>query len=286
LYQDNRDDGYTSGQHFGCTWRGLCITSSYGNSNGIPVSNIVSINTGSHCEILTRYPHGLPPSSTVLIAGVVGVSGLNGLANATVTGATSLLLSGRSCTGTYQSGSGNLVRNVPTAVTSPNRGEMIVFRPGHEVRRVALHRSKPYDNYFNLMSYFASPRASLSRDGRYIAFASNAGMPELPSVWIVDTGISESVRIVPTSVTPSPNAVTFKYNVPELQFAALVIVSRSPDLKSNLAARVYDGQSSSQRTLSVPNLQPGVKYYYRISTGQYSYTGTFTTTSSVVRIKT
>jgi hypothetical protein len=48
---------------------------------------------------------------------------------------------------------------------------LLVRLDGGEVRRLAHHRSRPFNGY----NY--SPRASVSRDGAAIAFASNYGWP-------------------------------------------------------------------------------------------------------------
>jgi hypothetical protein len=284
LYQ-NDPQNWSTDTHFGCTWRGLCVTGNYGNSDGILITNIASIKIGGRCEIVTRTPHGFAGSMTVLIGGALDVEGVNGLSSIEVTGAFSFVLSGRICSGTYRAGSGNVIRNVVTEANSPNRGELVVVRPGHEVRRIGVHRSKPFKNGYNLLSYFASPRASLNRSGQYIAFASNFGIPESPSVWVVDTSAPAGLRIWPQSTSVGQNSVILAYNVPEQQSSALVVISKSPDLASGIVARVYDGQTAVSRSLNITSLQPGTTYYYRISTGQFSYTGTFKTTVSVNRLR-
>ena len=92
------------------------------------------------------FGQALTTGQTVLVGGAIGVTGVSGVSSVEVTEANTFALSGKSCSGTYQSGTGSYVLNTPTAPNSPNRGEIVVVRPGHEVRRVAHHHAKPYDN--------------------------------------------------------------------------------------------------------------------------------------------
>lgn len=280
----NDPQNWTTDTHFGCNWRGLCVASSYGNSGGIPARAISAIRTGSTCEVVTPAAHGMANGQSVVVGGVLGVTGAGGVSNIQSTGSNSFLLVGKSCNGTYQAGTGSFVLNVPTATDSPNRGEIVVLRPGHEVRRIAHHRAKPFDNAPFLLGYYATPRASISRDGQFVAFESNWGVPDQSSVWVVATGTSDVLRITASAPLTSFTSATLSYNVPANQPAALVVVSSNPDLVSNLALRLYDGQSAAARKLVVPGLRPSTRYYYRISTGQYSFTGSFLTNGATMRL--
>jgi hypothetical protein len=58
----------------------------------------------------------------------------------------------------------------------PYYNELILLRlDGSEIRRIAHHRSRALDNYWH------TPRAAISRDGRYVIFDSNFGTAPLPN---------------------------------------------------------------------------------------------------------
>jgi len=271
--------------HFGCTWRGVCVFTPYGSSGGLRATNITSIVSGANCGITTRTAHGLSASTKVLIGGVQGVTGINGIADITVTGANSFSLNNRACSGNYVSGSGNVAANVKTSPDSPNRDEVVLVRPGHEVRRIAIHGTKPWDNGYNMLGYFNTPRSSISRDGRYIAFGSNAGLPEVSSVWVAETGVSADLRIKSSVTAVSTTSAQLSYSVPPLESSASIVVTSWSDLSTNLAASIIDGQTTISRQVLIGGLFPATKYYYRISTGKFSFTGSFSTIAPIQRLR-
>ena len=60
----------------------------------------------------------------------------------------------------------------------------LVKLDGSEIIRLAHHRSRVLDNYYH------QPRASLSRDGRYVLFDSNFGLSPISNytdVYLIDT---------------------------------------------------------------------------------------------------
>jgi hypothetical protein len=272
LYTSNTTSFFTDA-HFGCTWRGLCIISIYGG-NDQTARFVSSVTPATPCQITTHTAHGLTTGNTVQIGGASGITSINGIWTATVTGSTTLTLDGHTCSGSYTADSGHLARAVsPTQL--PNRQEIVVSRAGEEVRRIAIHRSMGYEGG-DLSGYFSSPRASLSRDARYVAWASNFGVPEHPSVWIADTGADLGSTRIKSSVTPADTAAILHYALPDGEGAATVIVSTSPSLTSPVI-NASDSGSASVRQYVATGLAVGITYYYRLSTSKYSTSGSFQT---------
>jgi hypothetical protein len=77
----------------------------------------------------------------------------------------------------------------------PYTNEILMVRlDGSEVRRLAHHRSRPFNTY----NFF--PRASVSRDGRRLAFASNFGLPVQTYTSYVDTYLARKTVYIRLSV--------------------------------------------------------------------------------------
>ncbi|MBL8236979.1 MAG: hypothetical protein JNM66_06145 [Bryobacterales bacterium] len=267
--------------HFGCNWAGLCTYTPYGSVGTLKAPSISSIQQGPSCVAKTIGAHELATGDPILIAGAKGVTSINGPSTVTVLSSTSFSINGRSCGGNYESNSASVVRNIQKAAPLPFRDEIIISRPGHEFRRIAVHRARLYENNVNLTPYYQSPKATLSPDGRFVAFISNMGLPENASVWIGTTGISSSSRVVVQSIPTPSNRWTIGYKVPAGEFTAQVVISTEPDL-SNPIYRNGDGQVSEIRALQLPSLLSGKRYYYRISTGKYSTTGDFGTSEVTI----
>lgn len=278
LYSSDAEN-FSTDNHFGCTWKGVCVFSPYGNSGGISASRVASVTAATPCQITTSSSHGFTTGNSVLIGGAAGITSINGVFTATVTGATTFTLDGHACAGTYTANSAHVVLNTASATTQPNRQEIVVSRPGQEVRRVAIHRSKIYSGG-DLVGYFATPRASISRDGRYVAFASNFGIPEQPSVWIADTGVSQPTGRIVATFSPADTAAIVNYSVPASQGAATILISASPTLTSPVV-NTSDGLGGQARQYVATGLTAGTQYWYRITTGLYATRGTFTTTPTL-----
>ena len=149
-------------------------------------------------------------------------------------------------------------------------------RPGEEVRRVAIHRAKIYVGGA-LSGYYNTPRSSISRDGRYIAFASNLGVPEHPSVWLADTGAPHTTtRLTVKSVNTAGTKAILTYSVPAGQGAATVLISASPSLTSPVV-NVSDGSTGQERQYVAAGLTMNTDYWYRVTTGEYTARGRFQT---------
>lgn len=267
--------------HFGCTWRGLCVYTPYGNSNGITAKLIASITPANPC-VITSTGHGYSTSNSVLIGGALGtaVSALNAVHTVTVlTGDTYTVPV--SCIGaTLTANSASSTLNASTAADSPFRQEIIVTRPGTEARRIAEHRAKTYTNGSTLSAYFNSPRASISRDGSVIIYASNYGIPEVPSVWAAYTGVTAQ-QYMKASVLPTATGAVVNYVLPVAgQGAATIVISTVPGLASPVV-NASDGLSGTGRQYVASGLSANTRYYYRISTVGYSATGSFVTTAAL-----
>lgn len=280
LYTSDPADYETDG-HFGCTWRGVCVFTPYGNSAGIGVGLISGVTPGTPCGINTAIGHGYASGDQILIGGASGITSINGVFTITVTGPNNYTLNGHTCTSGYTANSANSVPNVATALSKPNRQESIMARPGSEIRRLAMHRSKIYQNGSSLQGYFASPRASISRDGRYVAFASNYGIPEMPSIWVIDTDASiTTARVALKGVDAADTKAIINYDVPAGEKAASITISASPDLTAPVVS-VSDGGSAVSRQYVAAGLTADTMYYCRIHTGRYSVTGSFRTAPAI-----
>jgi len=271
---------FNTDAHYGCTWRGACVFTPYGNASGISVTQISAVTAGTPCAITTASAHGLTNGASVLIGGGLGTTGMNGVFSISVTGTNTFTLTGQTCSGSYTAGSAHVVPNTLTASTLPNRQEIVIVRPGEDVRRVAIHRTKMY-NGGSLLGYFASPRASISRDGRYIAYASNYGIPELSSVWVADVSAPvTSTRLQVKNVDTADTKAVLNYAVPAGEGGATIVVSANPGL-SNPVLNAADGLSGDARQFVVSGLSAQTDYWYRITTGRYATQGRFRTGSTL-----
>lgn len=155
-----------------------------------------------------------------------------------------------------------------------------MVRPGQEVRRLAIHRAKLYGNGTDMLSYFQSPRSSLSRDGRFVAFASNQGIPEQPSVYIVDAGapmVFTKIEVAGTDTTDTK--AILNYTVPAGEGPATIRISASPEL-TNPVIDTADTPQDDGRQFIASGLQENTEYFYRIHSGLYSKTGRFRTVTA------
>ena len=155
-----------------------------------------------------------------------------------------------------------------------------MVRPGQEVRRLAIHRAKLYGNGTDMLSYFQSPRSSLSRDGRFVAFASNQGIPEQPSVYIVDAGapmVFTKIEVAGADTTDTK--AILNYTVPAGEGPATIRISASPEL-TNPVVDTADTPQDDGRQFIASGLQANTEYFYRIHSGRYSKTGRFRTVTA------
>jgi hypothetical protein len=272
----NTDSAPNTDGHFGGTWRGVFVYSPVGNSNGIPVKPIQTITSTYPC-VANSSGHGYSTGNSIRIGGGPGV--LNGVFTVTVLSADAYSMAGADCRGVqYTADSASSVLSELTAQASPFRQEIIVW-DGFGVHRLATHRSKLYDRP-GMLSYFSFPRASISRDGRYVAYASNFGIPEQPSVYTVDLGRT-ATQVMSVDVSSSDKSAKLSYSIPAAQGAATIIISASPALTSPLVS-VSDGLTSLTRQYTANGLDPDTQYYLRVTTSEFAYTGPFRTLESSV----
>jgi hypothetical protein len=238
---------------------------------------ISGVTPGTPCGINTAAGHGYITGDQILIGGSTGITNINGIFTVTVTGLNDYTLNGTTCTSGYTANSANSVKNVATAGSKSNRQESIMARPGSETRRLAIHRSKIYENGSSLLGYYATPRASISRDGRYVAYASNYGIPESASIWVIDAGAPiTATRVALKGVDAADTKAVINYNVPAGETAASIIISASPELTGPVVS-VTDADRAASRQYVASGLTADTMYYCRIHTGRYSVTGSFRT---------
>jgi hypothetical protein len=178
--------------------------------------------------------HGYATGDQILIGGATGMTGINGVFTITVTGPNDYMLNGNTCTSGYTANSANSVKNVATAGSKSNRQESIMTRPGSETRPAGHTPLEDLRKRFVATWYYASPRASISRDGRYVAYASNYGIPELASIWVIDAGASiTTTRVALKGVDAADTKAVINYDVPAGETAALITISASPELTAS-----------------------------------------------------
>lgn len=261
---------YGADGHFGCTWTGTCVVETAYVSPRTAQA-VSTLTTGSPCQI-NQVGHGYANGSTVQISGALGSgsSVINGIFTITTAGANAYTIP-VDCTGaTYTSNSASSANG--SALTSQSfDNEIQVIRPGGETRRMAFGRFVGYEGN-SITSYrtsYAFP--SISRSGRYVAFNSNMGVVEQPSVYVADVGFPTSTGIS-SSVAPADTEAVINYILPAGQGAATITVSASPSLTFPV---VSVSNATSQYVAT--GLTAETLYYYRVQTVGFSYTGQFVT---------
>jgi hypothetical protein len=262
--------------HFGCNWIGQCVSEVYGGTGngGLTAYKISAVTAATPCAITTDQAHGYSTGNLAIIAGGEGITSINSQFTITVTGATTFTLDGHTCSGTYTANTAR-VTTAGVATARSHRQELTAYRIGDSMQthRIVEHRSKNYDfpDYGDAFGYYAGPRASISRDGRYTAYASNMGNPEWPSVYIADLGFGSATG-VSSSVTPADTEAVLNYVVPSGQGAATITISTSASLASPVVSA-----SDSTRQYVATGLSAETLYYYRVQTEGFAYTGQFMT---------
>lgn len=264
--------------HYGCNGRGTCLVSMYSNTR--TTRRVTGVTAANPCQISTApTAHGYSTGNSVEIGGALGITSINAVWVVTSTGANTFTLDGHNCTGTYTASSAHSAIFAAHA-NHPNRQEIVVLRPGHEVRRVAIHRNSLFEvgtdcNGGDECTYYNSPRASLSNDGRYIADFCNFGKLANGGICIIDLGFTDDVRLT-SAVDPADTLAVLRYNVPAEQGAATVLISASPALTSPVV-NVSDSLTAQSRQYVATGLTAATDYFYRVTAGQFSYTGRFRT---------
>lgn len=270
--------------HFGCNWIGQCVSEVYGGTGngGLTAYKITTVTAATPCAITTDQAHGYSTGNLAIIAGGEGITSINSQFTITVTGATTFTLDGHTCSGVYAANTAR-VTTAGAATARSHRQELTSYRIGDSVQthRVAIHRSKNYDfpNYSDAFGYYAGPRASVSRSGRYIAYASNMGNPEWPSVYMADLGFG-TLSVISTAIDPAATSAVINYVVPSGQGSAAITVSTAASLASPVVS-ASDGLTVSSRQYVATGLTANTLYYYRVQTTGFAYTGQFMTTPTL-----
>lgn len=189
LYTGN----HIGASEFACNKRHFCVQGTYETPGITPDPSILSVTNGAVCTITTAAAHGLGSigsTPSVQVGGSIS-TGINGVWTATITSTTQLTIP-TTCPGSYTPNSGTVALNVSSTADYPNRNEIIVTWLGNAVYRIAQTRNKAWADNAGLYFYYSLPFAGISRDGRYVAFNSNMGVPEQTSVYIVETGLGGS----------------------------------------------------------------------------------------------
>ena len=248
-------------------------------SNIVPAKRVPSVTAGNPCQITTTGSHGYSTGNTVQIGGALGITSINGAWTITSTGASTFSLDGHNCTGTYTANSAHSATFTAFS-NAPNRQELVVLRPGQEIRRVAIHRNSMFEvgtgcANGDQCSYFNTPRASISPDGRYVGFACNFGMLGGGGVCVADLGFSDDVRLT-SEITAADTKALLTYRVPAGQGGGTVLISASPSLTTPLV-NAPDGLTAQWRQYVATGLSAATDYFYRVTAGAFSYTGRFRT---------
>ena len=171
-----------------------------------------------------------------------------------------------------------------SGILNANRSQIQVFRPERQIQRVAMHRSIPWNDIpgTGINNYWATPRASISRDGQYVAFNSNWGGLDFdgPSVYVAATGLGVTA-----------NAITFKSLTPAKTSAALSYTAGTQSCKIELSSdpgfqkilETYtDAVTSGTRSYTMGRstaLKSATNYWVRMQCGQEVESAYFRTSS-------
>ncbi len=208
---------------------------------------------------------------------------LNGAWTATVSSPTQLQIPAN-----CQGSSGSVVPALlgdatPFPNTAPNRSQIQVWRPGRQVHRIGMHRTVTWNDLpaFNISAYESTPRASLSRDGRFVAFTSNWGSLDIdgPSVYVAETGLGlarESLLI--KNVVPGRTRAAISYDIASGRSCSIEL-STDP-IFATLTELASDSGPATSRTThlgrSIP-LAADSQYWLRLTCGLEVETTSFRT---------
>ncbi|MEQ1885788.1 MAG: hypothetical protein ABL967_12055 [Bryobacteraceae bacterium] len=174
-----------------------------------------------------------------------------------------------------------------TGAQNDNRGQIEIWRPNRQVHRVAMHRSIVWSDVpgTGVSNYGSSPRASISRDGQFVAFNSNWGSLDFDgeSVYIVETNLgAPENKIHLKALTPATNAAALSYDIPNGQACTLEL-SGDPTF-SNPLETVTDAAGGVTRSTYLGRavaLEPSTNYWLRMQCGLDVESKAFRTTAAV-----
>ena len=154
-----------------------------------------------------------------------------------------------------------------------NRSQIQIWRPERQIHRVAMHRSVAWNDIpgTGVNSYYTTTRASISRDGRFVAFNSNWGALDFDgvSVYIVETGLgAPENRIAISDLAPAADSAALSYTAPA-GVACTFELSADPTFQHPLETFTDDPGTSSRLTYlgRAQQLTPSTLYWMRMQCG-------------------
>jgi len=200
-------------QHLSCNGAGYCSMAEFGSPWGIPVRTITGATQGKPAEITTSASHPWANGDKVVVDQVTGNTCVNGIWTITKTAAATFTLDGSDCTGGGAYAGGGLAGTGALPTPSALRGENVVaYLNGANsfAYRTNHHRGKIWDTP-GMGSYGNTPMTNISRNGAYIAYATNMGnlgdtgqtSNEL-AVYVAATGLGGVAVASATKVTGAP----------------------------------------------------------------------------------
>lgn len=158
----------------------------------------------------------------------------------------------------------------PTTVRtkSPFSGEIVVIKNmGEEIRRVAMHRSVPYE-------YFEQPRASISPDAKYVMWDTNFGVKGQRYVVAAATGYNNSNTVTPPPPTDTTAPLIFGVIATSTTASTSLIswtTNEAADSQVEYGIATTYGQSTSlnlslitSHSVILSNLTAGKLYHCRV----------------------
>jgi hypothetical protein len=257
--------------HYGCNWNGYCVVSSYSSYQGRGVPNVALqalVPRPGACSIQTAEPHGMTAGSFVVIAGDEDRFPLAGRWPVTAVTDTEFTIP-RPCPS-----SSALVPGLawagwdkPWFPHQPNRQEVTVLRLDGEVRRLAIHRAVVWRDNGKLKYYYSTPRASISSDGRYVAYTSNLGSPQPGSIYWAAAPWPSGPPLRLTDLRWEDGQATFAWEGADV---ATLMVSERRDFETT----AYQGKVPSGQV--VRGLEPGKQYFFQLHAESRFFQGEFT----------
>lgn len=272
--------GIRTDAHFGCNWSGYCVQSLYADPvpGGIANWTITDVKSGTPCVLRVSSDHPFKDGDQAVIGGVGEMSGVNGLHVVKIIDSRTLDLEGKTCRGRYERKRGHLTEARQWAPTAPNRDWITVVRLDGEVRPIAIHRSKLWAEHGDLYLYWAAPQAGISRDGKYVGFTSNLGLPEPNSVLWAEVDTSDEIRNA--NVRAGLDEAMMHWEGPP---DATVRVSPDRDFQNVVFMHRFTANQVGDH--SIPGLNADTVYYYEIAGTNSAARGSFHTRKAVADVR-
>lgn len=160
-----------------------------------------------------------------------------------------------------------------TGSQNNNRSQIQIWRPERQIHRIAMHRSVAWNDVpgTGISPYGSTPRASISRDGRYVAFNSNWGALDFDgvSVYIVETGLgAPEDKVSLKTLAAATNAAVLSYDLPS-GAACDIEVSADPTFQNPVEVFTDDAGSVTRSIYlgRTTPLTPATNYWMRMQCG-------------------